>query len=680
MQRDATGPRRRRTRSRPGPINEEAALTARAARASRHRDRASIATALACGSRLLALTICGFALAGPASVPARAADPQAYAVTLAPTGDAALDAALKGSSGLVGLQKTQAVSPFALAGRARADADRLRTALESFGYYAGRIAISVAGHPADDPSLPDVLAALPKGASAAIRIAVQTGPLFHVGAVTLTLPPGETLTGPDRAAFGLQSGAPAVASDVLAVRGRLLTALQEDGHAFADVQAPVAYLRPASRTLDVVYAAKLGPRVDIGAIRLAGLKRVNAAYVRRRLLVHPGELYQPSRIEAARQDLASTGVFADVGVTAAPAVSPDGTLPLTFDVTEALLHTVALQAGYSTDLGGSAGVTWTHHDLFGNAEKLDLVALLTGVGGTSQNGLGYDVYADLLKPDFYRRDQSLDLRVEGLKQDLQAYNQTALLVRAVINRKLSQRWTVSGGLGGEQESILQEGVSRSYTLAFIPLAANYDSTGLANPLDDPTHGLRISLDATPSYSLGSGSGNDGGTNQGGNSFFTILQGTAATYLDLARIGLTRPGRSVLALRGIVGTVQGATTFALPPDQRLYAGGSGTVRGFKYQGIGPLFSNGYPVGGTSLDAGTVEFRQRFGKSYGVAAFADAGQVGSGSAPLTGKLRVGAGVGARYYTPIGPIRLDVAVPLNKPPGGDSFELYVGLGEAF
>ncbi len=165
-----------------------------------------------------------------------------------------------------------------------------------------------------------------------------------------------------------------------------------------------------------------------------------------------------------------------------------------------------------------------------------------------------------------------------------------------------------------------------------------------------------------------------------NTFFTILQGTASTYLDLHRVGLAAPGRSVIALRAVIGTVQGATTFALPPDQRLYAGGSGTVRGYKYQGVGPLFADGNPEGGTSVDAGTVEFRQRIGKSFGFAAFADAGQVSASSAPGTGTLRVGAGVGGRYYTPIGPIRLDVAVPLNKPPGGDSFELYVGLGEAF
>ncbi len=655
--------------------DEDAALTDRAE--NRTPPAACRPAVPPAGRGLLCAALIGLALPVPL---ARAADLVSYRTTLRPTGDKALDAALKGSSSLVSLQKTRAVSPFALAGRARADVARLRTALESFGFYGGRIAITVAGHPADDPALPDILSALPAGTPAPISVAIDKGPLFHLGQVTLTLPPGEALSATDQARFDLHPGQPAVASDVLAAQGRLQTALQEEGHAFATVQAPVAYLRPASRTLDIVFTATEGPRVDIGVITLAGLRQVNPDYVARRLLVHQGQLYQPSRIEAARQDLASTGVFSAVGVSAAQALSPDGELPLTFDFTEAPRHTVALQAGYSTDLGGSAGVTWTHHNLFGNAERLELVALLTGLGGTSVNGLGYDVYADLLKPDFYHRDQSLDLRVEGLKQDLQAYNQTALLVRALLNRKLSQAWSVSGGVGAEQERIIQEGVARSYTLAFVPLTVSYDSTGLANPLDSPTHGVRVSLDATPTESLGSGSNDGGSNNAGGDSFFAILQGTAATYLDLNRIGLAAPGRSVIALRAVIGSVQGASTFELPPDQRLYAGGSGTVRGYKYQGVGPLFADGNPEGGTAVDAGTVEFRQRIGKSFGFAAFADAGQVSASSAPGTGTLRVGAGVGGRYYTPIGPIRLDVAVPLNKPPGGDSFELYVGLGEAF
>ena len=606
--------------------------------------------------------------------PALAADPQPYRTTIAKTGNAALDAALSASSSLLALQKLHPVGPFALAGRARADYARLRTALESFGYYAGTVSISVAGHPGDDAQLPDMLAAIPKGRTAPVRLSFTLGPQFTLGRVSLDDPDHETLAPAALAAFGLKSGQPAIASDVLAAQGRLLGALREDGHALADVKPPVATLRPQSHTIDVAYTVHEGPRVDIGSISLDGLKQVNEAFIRRRLLLHPGQLYQPSAIEAARQDLASVGVFSDVAVRTGigadgQQLQPDGRIPLVFDFTEGARHTVSAQVGYSTDLGGSAGVTWTHHNLFGNAEQLDLTALATGVGGSAEQGLGYDVYANLNKPDFWHRDQSLVVRIEGLKQNLQAYDQTALLVRVGLNRKLSREWSVAAGVGAEQEQIIQEGVTRDYTLVSLPLSASYDSTELANPLDAATHGIRASFGATPTESL-----------VNPNAFFTILQATGATYIDLARLGLTRPGRSVIAVRATVGSVQGASTFQLPPDQRLYAGGSSTIRGFKYQGVGPQFPDGNPVGGTALDAATFEFRQRLFKSFGAAAFVDAGQVASNSAPFQGTLRVGAGVGARYYTPIGPIRLDFAVPLNKPQGGDTFELYIGLGETF
>ena len=142
--------------------------------------------------------------------------------------------------------------------------------------------------------------------------------------------------------------------------------------------------------------------------------------------------------------------------------------------------------------------------------------------------------------------------------------------------------------------------------------------------------------------------------------------------------LSGPDRA--ALRALVATILGGSNLSVPPDQRLYAGGSGTVRGFDYQSIGPQFANGDPVGAKSVDAASVEWRQRIGEEWGAALFVDAGQASAGGAPFSGALRVGAGVGARYYTSIGPVRLDVAVPLNRMRGGSAFEIYIGLGQAF
>ncbi len=598
-------------------------------------------------------------------VAALAADPVSYKVALRPTGHGDLDAALAGSAQLKTLRGKAPAGPFALVARARQDQSRLETVLGSFGYYDGTIAITIGGHPLSDPNLPTWLAAQPDKPPVPVHIAPTLGPLFHLGRIELR---GD-VPAVARHALGLHPGDPAVAATVLAAGGRMLNALQEDGYALASIPPPEAVEHPGQHVLDVTFDVHAGPRVDIGDIRFTGLKGVNERFVRRRLLIHSGQLYQPSKIEAARQDLASLGVFSGVEVHAGRHLDASGRIPLVFDVTERKRHAVGFTAGYSTDLGGSVGVTWSDRNLFGNAEQLNLSAIATGLGGNAVKGLGYSITAALIKPDFWARDQQIEFDLGALKQNLDAYDQTAETAGVTLRRKFSKEWTGSLGLTGEYERILQEGVTRNYTLVALPVNATYDSTGLSNPLDDPLHGIRANFSVSPTESLGPP-----------DATFVILQGTAATYFDFARLGLTAPGRSVLALRGLVGSAQGATNFDLPPDQRFYGGGTATVRGFRYQSVGPLFPDNNPIGGAAIDAATIEFRQRIWGPVGGVVFLDAAQVSAGNAPFQGTLREGVGAGLRYYTPIGPIRVDVAVPVNRPPGGDSFELYLGLGQAF
>ncbi|MBC7802080.1 MAG: BamA/TamA family outer membrane protein [Gemmatimonadaceae bacterium] len=458
-------------------------------------------------------------------------------------------------------------------------------------------------------------------------------------------------------------GAPARAADVLAGQGRVLDALRSRGYALAKVDTPVALLDAQAQALDVSYKVETGPQVDLGPITVGGLDRVDPDFVRRRLLVQRGERFDPAKIEMARQDLASLGVFATVRARAAEQLDPAGQLPLEFDVTERKRRAVGFTAAYSTDLGASIGATFQHRNLFGSAEQLNLGAAITQLGGSASRGLGYNATASLLKPDWLRRNQSIQGNLQGVRESLDAYDRTAALAGVTVSRKFAELWTASLGVQVQQSLITQEREERSYTLAGLPLGLRYDSTG-PEGLFEPTRGIKAGAIATPTQVL-----------SGAGSTFTILQLSASTYVNLGE-----PGRSVLAVRGLVGSVQGATTFDLPPDQRFYAGGGGTVRGYRYQSIGPRFPSGRPVGGTSVTAATVEFRQRFGESFGAAVFVDAGQVDTSSTAFGGDLRAGAGVGARYYTPIGPIRLDVAVPLNKQRGDDAFQLYIGIGQAF
>jgi translocation and assembly module TamA len=605
------------------------------------------------------------ALTTIASASVHAADPQSYTVTIAVTGNRPLDDALKAGSQLESLKPAGAIAPFALVGRAQQDVERLETVLHGFGYYRGKVTITIDDKPLDDAGLPDAIEALPADKPSAVKVAIELGPLYHLRQLTIEGELPATVQGK----LGIASGDPAVAANVLQAQTNLLTALQEDGYALATVNPPVAYEDPAARVLDVTFKVDAGPQVDIGDITLAGLEDVHEELVRSRLLVHPGERYAPSKIEKARLDLMSLGAFSGISVRAADKLDAAGRIPLTFDLKERLRHAVGITAAFSTDLGASAKLTWSHRNLFGSAEQLNLVAGVVGAGGSATTGLGYTLTAQFIKPDYLHRDQQLELNAGAIKQKLEAYDQDAILAGAALRRKLSDVWSGSVGIAGIKETIVQEGESRRYTLLSFPLNARYDSTGLTNPLADALHGLRASFTVTPTQSFVSS-----------DATFYILQVSGSAYLDLASVGWAESGRSVIALRGLIGSAQGASVFSLPPDQRFYGGGSATVRGYKYQSIGPQFQDNKPIGGTSIDAATIELRQRLSGNFGAAVFVDAGQVGETSRPFTGTVHVGVGGGIRYYTAIGPVRLDVALPLNKQSGGDRFEIYIGLGQVF
>jgi translocation and assembly module TamA len=590
----------------------------------------------------------------------KAADPQPYTVDLRKTANDALDQAQRDASNLLGLQKSAPVGPFALIERARADGGRLVAVLHSFGYYKGSVDMTIAGRGLQDSDLPGLLSRAPAKPPVTVAVSTKLGPLFHVRKVEVV----GALPAKAQAQLGLKPGAPARAADVLAAQARLLDALQSEGYALAKVQPPAVIEDPAADSLDVTYRVTSGPRVNFGKISVNGLHAVHRDFVERRLLIHPGAQFSPQAVEKARADLVSLGVFSSVLAKTSDRLDAQGRIPVEFDVVERKPHSVSFSAAYSTDLGAGLTVTWTDRNLFGNAEQLNL-SLGGQTGGTAIKGLANYATLQFIKPDFLDRDQSLQVDLNAVRQNLLAYYQKGVSADVLLKRTFLTSWSVSFGISGEAENITQQGITRDYTLAGLPLALKYDST---NSLLDPTRGIRAAATATPTLSLGAS-----------HTAFVLTQLSGSTYLDVSSLW-QNPGRSVIALRGLIGNAEGASQFELPPDQRFYAGGSATVRGYEYQSVGPQFSDGTPQGGTSIVAGTVEFRQRILDNYGFAAFVDGGQVGAQGSPFADGLRLGAGLGFRYYTSFGPLRLDIAVPLTRIPNGGSFELYLGIGQAF
>ncbi len=256
---------------------------------------------------------------------------------------------------------------------------------------------------------------------------------------------------------------------------------------------------------------------------------------------------------------------------------------------------------------------------------------------------------------------------------------------------MSKTWTISFGMTTTQETIDQpeEGETLEpdgtvavtgktrfyYTLFAFPVSLRYDSTDVASPLLDPTHGVRAAVTVAPTESLGPP-----------DATYVISQIRASTYFDMNDLFGTAPGRTVLAVRGLYGHASGANVIDLPPDQRFYAGGSGTIRGYRFQSVGAQFAvDNTPVGGIAVDAFSLEMRQRIGRNWGFGLFVDAGTVDSGSVPqnavpYTSHYQYGVGGGPRYYTPIGALRVDFALPVNREANGDRFEVYIGLGQSF
>ncbi len=329
---------------------------------------------------------------------------------------------------------------------------------------------------------------------------------------------------------------------------------------------------------------------------------------------------------------------------------------------------VRFAGSFSSDEGATLSTSWTHRNLFGGGEQLTLRGDVGQLAGNRADDWSWLVNAALRIPDLWLRDLDLRLDLGAVREDLDAYDRDAVTAGIALERRISSRLSGSAGLAYERARISQDAPPQDYQLFSLPLNLSYDSTD--NPLD-PLRGLRIAAQLSPTRVL-----------QGNADGFVLGRLAGAGYVDLAPLIADEAGagRSVLAGRLVLGSILGAAADEVPPDWRFYAGGGGSVRGYPFQSIGPRTASGKPSGGDGLLEAGLELRQRFGVRWGGAAFVDAGAVSENAVPGNGELAVGVGLGLRYFTPVGPVRVDVATPLDPSSGDSPVQLYIGIGQAF
>ena len=529
--------------------------------------------------------------------------------------------------------------------RAREDAALLNSLLRAEGYYDAAVTTRI--EPGVKPMV--VVEAVP-------------GTLYRFKGVTID---GIAAAG-DKApglasAFGVKSDDPVNSDAIVAGEAQLTTRIGREGFPFATVGESAIVVDHATRTATLDLAVQPGGARRFGqVVALPGNRVFDARHVQEIARFTPGQPYDAAEIDDLRRALIQTSLVSAVTVKPVPGATPD-TVDIAVKLDPAPPHTVAGELGYGTGEGARAEISWMHRNLFPPEGALTLRSVL----GTREQ-LGSVVFR---RSNFEARDRVLTAQASAAHTNRDAYDAKTFTLSGSLERQTNiffqKTWTWSLGAelvaSDERDVIVSTGLPRRRTffIGALPTSLNYDGS---DDLLNPTRGFRLGGRVSPEVSL-----------QG--SVF----GYARTQIDASVYRTVHDG-VVLAARTRLGTIAGAPRDQVAPSRRFYAGGGASVRGYGYQAIGPRDSNNDPIGGRSLTEFAIEARVKAFGNFGVVPFLDAGNIYTTPLPKFTGLQYGAGLGVRYYSNFGPIRLDVGTPLNPRAGDSRIAVYVSLGQAF
>ncbi|MCB9947023.1 MAG: outer membrane protein assembly factor [Rhodospirillaceae bacterium] len=600
---------------------------------------------------------CGLAAIGALAAPVP------YRTELPEVEDGRLQEALEAASNLLQLQDAE--EPPGAAGllrRAEDDRERMLAALRSFGYYAADVRVTIAGMALDTDNLVERLEAAAGQDPIAVQFEVELGPLYTIGKFEVL----DSASGQeemalilDREALGIAIGDPASAAAVLDAQTEVIRQMRSQGHPFAAVPDRRVVVDHATQQMEVTLTTAPGPYAVFGDIEVEGLEEVDEEFVRNRFPVTPGEPYSPEAVRELRDSLASLEAFAGVQVETGDELDADGRLPVTVHISERPPRVIGFGADYATSEGFGARVYWGHRNLFGRAESLRIQAEAGRIAENDLADIDFGLSVQLRVPDFLERQQTLRTELAIQRENPDAFRRQAVEATIAIDRPLTEDLVLSVGISGELSEVEDEATeAERLFLMSLPVSLKLDTT---DDLLDPTEGVRATLSMEP-FSV--------------DRTFLRTELAASTYYDVFD-----DGDLVLAARTRLGSIVGEELLDVPNDKRFFAGGGGSIRGFAFQAVGPRTAADDPLGGRSVLELGFEARIRITEEIGIVPFIEGGTVYEEAFPsFSEPLRFGAGLGLRYYTDFGPLRLDVAVPINKQEGDDGFQFYVSIGQAF
>ncbi len=554
------------------------------------------------------------------------------------------------------LQDEGAQSLAFLRRRAEGDVATAQKILRSFGFYEAEVEVKVesVGEIAEAPAEGSEDA--PKQQAIA-RVIVTENRQYRLKEHKIALEePVDGRLELDANDLGEHVDRPVRAARILSAEDRVVADLRAKGRPYAQRTGRDAVADPKTAELEVTTQVSPGRQYVYGETTYEGAEGVDRAYIDTYRHYEKGQVVDPADLVTLQRALIATGLF-NAGSVTFPDEAPAGEeAPVTVTLEEAPPRTIGGGVRYDTDAGPAVSGEFEHRNLFGSNETITIEAL---VGLNEQN-----LQTRYRIPQFARPGQDLVAGLELRHIDDDAFEEFGGTLTLGLERELTPELTVgAGGLLELSQIEESNGDDTTSRLVGLPIFAAYDNS---DDRLDPTEGFRARLSFTPFTGV-----------VGDNAAaFAVLDGTLSGYFDL-----TGEKKYILAARWRLASIVSGDLDVVSANRRLYSGGGGSVRGYRERFIGPLDANDDPVGGLSAVELGLEMRARVSSVLGVAGFVEAGSVSTSVAPEFDEgVQFAAGVGARYFSPIGPLRLDVGVPLNPRGADDSFQVYISIGQAF
>lgn len=536
---------------------------------------------------------------------------------------------------------------------ARAEYGRLVNALYGLGYYGPVVHVTVDGREAADIAPLDA-----PGRIGAVAVSVDPGPKFSFSRAVVA-----PLTRDTRLPEDFAAGKTAKSGLVREAVQTGIDGWRDDGHAKTKVTRQSVVADHRSSTLSAEVALDPGPRLRFGHLTIEGEQRMREKRILKIAGLPEGEVYSPEDLRRSADRLRRSGVFSSVTLTEAETVRAPDYLDITATVVEEKRRRYSIGAEASSFDGLDLTGYWLHRNLMGGGERLKVEAEVTNIGAQS-SGVDYGLSVTLDRPATLTPDTTLSFKTEFGHLDEEDYTADIVTLGTSFSHYVSEELTASVGLEFGYAKVNDYFSTYTYEHLALPIGAVWDTR------DDKLDALKgFYLDAEFRPFLGFGTTDSGAQ----------ITADARAYYTM---GDTRP--VTLAGRAQVGSILGASLLGTPRDYLFYSGGGGTVRGQPYQSLGveedALY--GDKIGGMAFAALSGEVRARVSEKIGIVGFVDAGYVGAlDFGGDYGEWHAGAGLGLRYATGFGPIRLDIATPVKgSVDTGDGVQIYVGIGQAF